>query len=81
LNKKGWSKWPDQPVFACVRRVATGLISHRGHNMAGRATAETGQTVRATAVAVGFIKPELKHWGKHPIALSVFRVYSIALRY
>ncbi|MFZ1074583.1 MAG: hypothetical protein WAO21_14240, partial [Verrucomicrobiia bacterium] len=22
-TKKGCSKWPDQPVFACVRRVAT----------------------------------------------------------
>ena len=32
-------------------------------------------------VAVGFIKPELEVWGKHPIALSIFRVYSIVLRY
>jgi hypothetical protein len=32
-------------------------------------------------VAVGFMKPEMQGWGKHPIAFAIFRVHSIVVRY
>ena len=49
-----------------LRFVAARQVSPSIHRPAGRGW---------------ILKHELEDWGKHPIALSIFRVYSIVLRY
>jgi hypothetical protein len=57
----------DEEAHACclenMMLAARGLLGLRQVSPANLPTRR---------VVVGFIKPELKHWGKHPMALAIF---------